>query len=89
MARTSTLDVILAMAAEGRANHATLVGKVDEVLAAAASHELKDVHRFAEIDKRLEPMEATRKTLRWVIGSGFVAGLGIISDLIVNHLFHK
>ncbi len=88
-----TVDVVLEMAAESRQNHATLVEKVDKgfatVLAGAASHELHDVQRFADIDRRLTPIETTRTTLRWVIGSGFVAGLGLLVDIVVNHLAHR
>ncbi len=83
------VTTVTAMRQEQRDDHATLVGKVDEVLAAAASHELIDAHRFAEIDRRLTPIETTRTTLRWVIGSGFVAGLGLLVDVIVNHLARK
>lgn len=92
MARTNTLDVVLAMAAEGRVNHTTLCEKVDKGFTSlqkmSADHELKDVERFAQIDRRLGPIESTRTTMRWMIGSGFIAGLGMLADLWVNHYHH-
>lgn len=87
-----TLDILLDLQREQRANHQELsaavttgLAQVHEVLAA---HTLADVAQFAALDKRLAPIESLRTTARWATGAGFVASLGIVADFIYTY-FHR
>lgn len=78
------------MRGEQREDHATLVLKVDEgfesIRKAAAAHELADTTRFAEVDKRLDSVETTRRSIRWLGATVVVALITAFCDFVFVHL---
>lgn len=78
------------MRAEQREDHAALVQKVDtgfhSINTAAAAHELEDTKRFAAVDKRVESVENTRRSIRWLGATVIVALIGAFFDFVFIHL---
>jgi hypothetical protein len=66
--------------------------KVDEGFKAAtksmSDHVLEDTTKFSSIDKRLDVVENTRRTMRWLMGAAVVAFLGAAAEFIFNHASH-
>jgi hypothetical protein len=70
--------------------HANLTTKVDEgfkaIAAVASAHELADLRAFGEIDKRLETVENTRRSMRWLGATMIVALIGLVFEFVFEHL---
>lgn len=92
MARFSVQAALKEMRDEQRTDHAALVEKVDEGFKAAtkamADHVLEDTTKFSSIDKRLDVVENTRRTMRWLMGATVVAILGAAAEFFINHAAH-
>jgi hypothetical protein len=71
-------------------NH--LMDKVTEGFKTATKmvtdHVLEDTTKFNVIDKRLDLVENTRRTMRWLLAAAVVAFLGATAEFVVNHLGH-
>jgi hypothetical protein len=89
-ARLNTQQMLAEMRAEQREDHRELATKVDEgfkaIAAVAAAHELADTKQFNAIDKRLEVVENTRRSMRWLGATVVVALVGAAIDLVFVHL---
>lgn len=87
-----TLDVLVDLQRQAATNHAALVETVNhgfsKVAETMAAHALDDSERFAKIEKRLQPVEEMRRTVRWALGVGFAAVLTGMVDFFVNHAHH-
>lgn len=68
------------MRGEMRKNHEDTLAAIGQINAQMAAHNLADSQAFGKIDKRLEPVEALRKTFRWASATGFVALIGVIAQ---------
>jgi hypothetical protein len=88
--RFNVQNFLAEMRAEQREDHAALVLKVDEGIAkmteAMSSHELEDAKQFGRIDKRLEAVENTKRTLLWLGATTVVAIVAGIVDFLFSHL---
>lgn len=85
--KTETL--LLSMRAEQREDHAALLKSIGEVKTILTDHTLEDSTRFDAVDKRLAPLESARSVLRWAVGCVFVAGLGLVSSILVLLVKHS
>ncbi len=69
---------------------AELAKKVDEgfkaIAAVAAAHELADTKEFNAIDKRLQTVENTRRSMRWLGATMIVALVGLVFEFVFSHL---
>jgi len=69
---------------------AELAKKVDEgfkaTAAVSAAHELADTKEFNSIDKRLETVENTRRSMLWLGATMIVAIIGVVLDMAANYL---
>lgn len=78
------------MRQEQRDDHKELSTKVEDgfsdVKLAMSNHEIQDTIRFASIDKRLDSVENTRRSIRWLAGTVIVAAIGVAFELLTNHL---
>jgi hypothetical protein len=83
-----TTDLLVQLLAEGRDNHNTLVTKVDEgfenATKAMTAHTMADAAAFAAFDKRLAPIESTRKMLKWTLGIVLAAAVPTLVDACMH-----
>ena len=49
-------------------------------------HAVEDTKRFADLHEALTPIQATHNTLKWVVRSIVVGGIGFGYDMVTNHM---
>ncbi len=74
------------MRQEQRDGYKTLSGKIDETLEKLSEHTLSDVKALSSLDGRLAVVEGTRRSVRWLVGTGIVGVTGAVADFFFNHL---
>lgn len=88
--RFSVQAFLAEMRQEQREDHKALTDKVDEgfksIASSMSAHELEDAKQFGAIDKRLEAVENTRRSMHWLGATVIVAFVGVALDFIFNHL---
>lgn len=83
--KTETL--LMQMRAEQREDHNELVAKVESLAATMIAHATSDIQALNGIDRRLAPIENTRKVLHWTLGILLTALVPVIADACI-HISH-
>lgn len=88
-----TIDLLIEMQKEGRVQHEALVKVVLDGFAnqveTMSKHSSDDARQFGELDRRLQPVETMRRTMRYAAGAVFVQFLVFLFALAAYAMHTK